>query len=150
MSNSVQPHRWQPTRLLCPWDSPGKNIEVGCHFLSKACMQAKLLQLCPTLCEPMDSNLPGFSVHRILQARILEWVPFLSLFIMCRATKFYSWFLPFKTNFKAVLFHIKIERKYWDLLFKPYPPKHACLPHYQNHPPDWHICYNWWAYIDTT
>ena len=33
MSNSVQPHRWQPTRLLRPWDSPGKNTGVGCHFL---------------------------------------------------------------------------------------------------------------------
>ena len=33
MSNSVQPHRRQTTRLLCPWDSPGKNTGVGCHFL---------------------------------------------------------------------------------------------------------------------
>ena len=32
MSNSVRPHRRQPTRLLCPWDSPGKNTGVGCHF----------------------------------------------------------------------------------------------------------------------
>ena len=30
---TVQPHRWQPTRLRCPWDSPGKNTGVGCHFL---------------------------------------------------------------------------------------------------------------------
>ena len=33
MSDSVWPHRRQPTRLLCPWDSPGKNTGVGCHFL---------------------------------------------------------------------------------------------------------------------
>ena len=33
MSDSVQPLRWQPTRLLCPWDSPDKNTGVGCHFL---------------------------------------------------------------------------------------------------------------------
>ena len=37
-------------------------------------MHVKLLQLCPTLCHPMDCNLQGFSVHRILQARILDWV----------------------------------------------------------------------------
>ena len=37
-------------------------------------MHAKWLQSCPTLCDPMDSSPPGFSVHRILQARILEWV----------------------------------------------------------------------------
>ena len=40
MSNSVRPHRWQPTRLLCPWDSPGKNTGVGCHFLLQ-CMKVK-------------------------------------------------------------------------------------------------------------
>ena len=39
-----------------------------------AAAAAKLLQLCPTLCNPMDSSPPGSSVHRILQARILEWV----------------------------------------------------------------------------
>ena len=33
MFDSVRPHRWQPTRLPCPWDSPGKNTRVGCHFL---------------------------------------------------------------------------------------------------------------------
>ena len=33
MSDSVRPHRRQPTRPLCPWDSPGKNTGVGCHFL---------------------------------------------------------------------------------------------------------------------
>ena len=37
-------------------------------------MCAKSLQLCPTLCDPMDCSLPGSSVHGVLQARILEWV----------------------------------------------------------------------------
>ena len=40
VSDSVQPHRWKPTRLLCPWDSPGKNPGVGCHFLLQ-CMKVK-------------------------------------------------------------------------------------------------------------
>ena len=40
MSDSVRPHRRQPTRLLCPWDSPGKNTGVGCHFLLQ-CMKVK-------------------------------------------------------------------------------------------------------------
>ena len=39
-----------------------------------ACMGAKLLQSCRTLCDPMDRSLPGSSFHGILQARILEWV----------------------------------------------------------------------------
>ena len=38
-------------------------------------MHAKSLQLCPTLCDPLGYSLPGSSVHGILQARILEWVP---------------------------------------------------------------------------
>ena len=60
-----------------PWDSPGKNTGVGCHFLLQ-CMKVKseseVAQSCPTLRDPMDCSLPGFSVHGILQARTLEWV----------------------------------------------------------------------------
>ena len=40
MSDSVRPHRRQPTRLPCPWDSPGKNTGVGCHFLLQ-CIKVK-------------------------------------------------------------------------------------------------------------
>ena len=76
MSNSVRPHRWQPTRLSSPWDSPGKNTGVGCHFLLQ-CMKVKseseVAQSCPTLWDPMDCSLPGSSVHGICQARVLEW-----------------------------------------------------------------------------
>ena len=43
-------------------------------YLCEKCMRAKLLQSCPTLCDPMDCSPPGSSVHGILQARILEWV----------------------------------------------------------------------------
>ena len=75
MSDSVRPHRRQPTRLLCPWDSPGKNTGVGCHFLLR-CMkvksQSEVAQSCPTLSDPMDCSLPGSSVHGIFQARVLE------------------------------------------------------------------------------
>ena len=42
MSDSVRPHRWKPTRLPRPWDSPGKNTGVGCHFLLQ-CMKMKSL-----------------------------------------------------------------------------------------------------------
>ena len=77
MSDSVLPHIRQPTRLLHPWDSPGKNIAVGCHFLLQ-CMKVKseseVAQSCSTLCNPMDCRPPGSSVHGIFQARVLEWV----------------------------------------------------------------------------
>ena len=76
MSDSVRPHRRQPTRLPCPWDSPGKNTGVGCRFLLQ-CMKVKseseVAQSCPTLSDPMDCSLLGSSFHGIFQARILEW-----------------------------------------------------------------------------
>ena len=77
MSDSVRPHRRQPTRPPHPWDSPGKNTGVGCHFLLQ-CMKVKseseVAQSCPTLCDPTDCSPPGSSVHEIFQARVLEWV----------------------------------------------------------------------------
>ena len=77
MSDSVLPHRQQPTRLLRPWDSPGKNTGVGCHFLLQ-CLRVKskseVAQSCLTLSDPMDCSLPGSSIHGSFQARALEWV----------------------------------------------------------------------------
>ena len=115
-------HGLQPTRLLCPWDSPGKNTGVGSISFSRGSSRprdrtqvphsgadaltseppgkqqlalsaqfsygrkwrgtekpldeskSEVAQSCPTLCDPMDCSLPGFSVHGIFQARILEWV----------------------------------------------------------------------------
>ena len=62
MSHSVRPHRQQPTRLPRPWDSPGKNAGVGCHFLLQ-CMKVKreseVAQSCPTLSNPMDPMQPS-------------------------------------------------------------------------------------------
>ena len=72
----VRPYRWQPTRLSHPWDSPGKNTGVGCHFLLqcvKVKSESEVTQLCPTLRDPMDCSQPGSSVHGISQARVLEW-----------------------------------------------------------------------------
>ena len=77
MSDSARPYRQQPIRLPRPWDSPGKNTGVGCHFLLQ-CMKVKskseVAQSCPTLHDPMDCSLSGSSVHGIFQARALEWV----------------------------------------------------------------------------
>ena len=67
MSDSVRPH---------PWDSPGKNTGVGCHFLLqciKVKSESEVAQSCPTLPDPMDCSLPGSSVHGVFQARVLEW-----------------------------------------------------------------------------
>ena len=76
MSDSVRPIRWQSSRLHRPWDSPGKNTGVGCHFLLqcvKVQSESEVAQSCPTLSGPRDCSLPGSSVHGIFQARVLEW-----------------------------------------------------------------------------
>ena len=76
MSDSVRPHRRQPTRLPHPWDSPGKNTGVGCHFLlqcTKVKSESEVTQSCLTLRDPMDCSPLGSSVHGIFQARVLEW-----------------------------------------------------------------------------
>ena len=59
-----------------PWDSPGKNTGVGCHFLLQ-CMkvqsESEVAQSCPTLSDPMDCSLTGSFVYGIFQAGVLEW-----------------------------------------------------------------------------
>ena len=97
MSESLWPYGLLPTRLICPWDFPGKNTGVGCHFLLQGifptqgsnkglphCRQTLYYPLSHQgvvkslnrvwLCNPVDCSPPGSSVHGILQARILEWV----------------------------------------------------------------------------
>ena len=78
MSDSVQPHRRRPTRLSCPWDSPGNNTGVGCHFLLQ-CMKVKseseVTQSRPTLSNPMDCSLPDSSIHGIFEAKYWSGVP---------------------------------------------------------------------------
>ena len=85
MSDSVRPHRRQPTRLLCPWDSPGKNTGVGCHLLLQ-CMKVKseseVAQSCPTLRDPMDWSLPGSSVSGFSRQDYWSGVPLPSL-VLC-------------------------------------------------------------------
>ena len=98
MSNAVRPHRWKPTRLPHPWDSPGKNTGMGCHFLLQ-CMKVKsereVAQSCPTLSNRMDYSPPGSSVHGTFQARVLEWSA-----------------IAFSNNFLAILFKMQNPRPY--------------------------------------
>ena len=73
---TLRPHSRQPTRLPCPWDSPGKNTGVGCHFLLqcvKVKSESEVAQSCPTLSDSMDCSPSGSSIHGTFRARILEW-----------------------------------------------------------------------------
>ena len=67
MSDSQRPHGLQPTRLLRPWGFPGKSTGVGCHFL----LQWMKVKSESEVAQPTSP--PGFSVHGIFQARVLEW-----------------------------------------------------------------------------
>ena len=62
-------------KILCPWNSPGKNTGVGSHSLGEGNLP-KLLRakLCPTLCNTIDGSPPSSPIPGILQARTLEWV----------------------------------------------------------------------------
>ena len=117
MSDSVRPHRRQPTRLICPWDSPGKNTGVGCHFLLQ-CMKVKseseVAQSCPTLSDPMDWSLPGSSVNGIFQARVLEW----------GAIAFFGVYHKYSINVNVYYFIIilfllimKLLNSFWDEVY---------------------------------
>ena len=104
VSNSVPPHRRKPTRLPHPWDSPGKNTGVGCHFLLQ-CVKVKsereVAQSCPTPSDPMDCSLPGSSVHGIFQARVLE------------QGAIASFKDPYIENYKTLMKEIKDDTNRW-------------------------------------
>ena len=77
-SDSVRPHRWQPTRLPHPWDSPGKNTGVDCHFLlqrMKVKSESEVVQSRPTLRDPMKCSLPGSSVYGFSRQEYWSGVP---------------------------------------------------------------------------
>ena len=90
------------------------NVKIR-HSVWRGCVCAKSLRLCTTLCNPMDCNPPGSSVHGILQAWRLEWVaiPFQTQglnpsLLHCRQILYYlSHPLSFWFYFKYVSFNIK-------------------------------------------
>ena len=135
MSDSVRPHRWQPTRLPRPWDSLGKNTGVGCHFLLQ-CMkvksQSEVAQSCPTLSDPMDCSLPGSSVHGIFQARVLEWGAIASsnhLMNACYISDGLPWWLSGKKIFACQCRRPGFDSHVGKILWREKPlPTPVCLP----------------------
>ena len=84
MSNSVRPHRRQPTRLPRPWDSPGKNTGVGCHFplqRMKAKSESEVAQSFRTPSDPMDWSPPGSTLQIVVELE-LEIICYAKLFII--------------------------------------------------------------------
>ena len=67
MSDSVLPHRWQPTRILCPWDSPGKNTGVGCYALLQGIFLTEGLNMSLLHCRRILHQLSHKGSPRILE-----------------------------------------------------------------------------------
>ena len=123
MFDSVRPHRRTPgsTRLPRPWDSPGKNTGVGCHFLLQ-CMKVKIesevAQSCLTLSDPVDCSLPGSSVQGIFQARVLEWgaIAFSGIYIHTYTNSLYLYTHTEKamtTHSSTLAWESPMERAAW-------------------------------------
>ena len=88
---TLRPQRQQPTRLSRPWDSPGKNTGVGCHFLlqyMKVKSESEVAQSFPTLSDPMDCSLPGSSVHGFSRQEYWSGVPLPSPLALSRRDVF--------------------------------------------------------------
>ena len=143
MSDSVQPHRRQPTRLHCPWDSPGKNTGVSCHFLLQGMevkSESEVSQSCPTLNDPMDCSLPGSSVHGIFQAK--------STGVGCHC------FLSYNQEFIAIIQTIQFQAcSAADCVSLVFPVKttlktlaHVFLSFFFLSP-DQSWCFSMWSYI---
>ena len=145
MSDSVRPHRQQPTRLRCPWDSPGKNTGVGCHFLLQ-CMKVKseseVARSCPTLQDPMDCSLPGSSVHGIFQARVLEWVAIAFSFTFSRITQMFVPKKAVQLDYKSTLLLLQMLRWLSGVTTKVYKSQYVCIWVKKNNvfPKLWGLC----------
>ena len=134
MSNSVLSHRRQPMRLPCPWDSPGKNIGVGCHFLLQ-CMKVKseseVAPSCPTLGDPMDCSLPGSSAMGFSRQEYRSGVPLPSPSEILAALKTNGnspqntvvWIENFKSEPKCTE-SLFINSFLWDLCFSNFWESH--------------------------
>ena len=111
MSDSVRPHRRQPTRLPHPWDSPSKNTGLGCHFLLQ-CMKVKreseVVQSCLILSDAMDCSLPGSSIHGIFQQQYCSGVPK----TLAQARQFFG-------RWESILFSVCCFPTKWLLLAPP-------------------------------
>ena len=132
MSNSVWPQRRQPTRLPCPWDSPGKNTGVGCHFLLQ-CMKVKSeSEVAQVVSDPQQPHglQPTRLLHpwdfHLLNKRTTKKVP-----ITSSGNQVYSWVIPPGPN---LLIHLKNKTKKWWLLWKHFSSKQDA---------DWHYLIIW-------
>ena len=125
------PRRWQPTRLPCPWDSPGKHTGVGCHFLLqciKVKSESEVSQSCLTLSDPTDCSPPGSSINGIFQARVLEWVTIAFSGTRLLVIIIHSEEQSFKMFWVSSQFSVQFSSSVVPDSLWPYGLQHARLP----------------------
>ena len=127
MSNSVRPNGRQPTRLPRPWDFPGKNTGVGCHFLlqyMKVKSESEVSQSCPTLCDPWTAtchaSLSITNSRSLLKLVSIELVMPSNHLILCRPLLLPSVF-PSSRFFSHESALCIRWPKYWSLSFSISP-----------------------------
>ena len=120
MSDSVRPHRRQPTRLHRPWDSPGKNSGVGCHFLLQ-CMKVKVkslsrVRLLATPCTAAYQAPPsmGFSSQEYWSGMPLPSLSLILAYLNDSSTAFTT-YLPFYWIFPSLYFLLSCYRLFFHL-----------------------------------
>ena len=132
------PRDGSPPGFPHPWDSPGKNTGVGCHFLlqrMKVKNEREVTQSCLTPRDPMDCSLPGSSIHGICQARVLEWVAIAFSVLDGRnainscITKYHFSVVP-GIHFLAFLYVSNIILKHQELMHQPFA--HSSLKYFCN------------------
>ena len=117
----MRPHTRQPTRLPRPWDSPGKNTGVGCHFLLQ-CMKVKsereVVQSCLTLHDPMGCSLPGSSIEES-KRQVHSNIKLFSFQFWEIVNSCYNW--PFSCSHSLPVLHTVLTnaslRKYYGKLY---------------------------------
>ena len=122
MSDSVRPHRWQPTRL-CPWDSPGKNTGVGCHFLLQ-CVKVKSLSHVRLLATPWTAAHQASPPMGFSRQEYWNGVPLPSPSLPKDTYYFRFWIflsvtiiLPYFSCFPSVFFFLHFLRHFPNLIF---------------------------------
>ena len=128
MSDSVRPHRRQSTRLPCPWDSPGKNTGVGCHFLlqcMKVKMKAKSLSCVQLLATPStaawQASLSITNSWSLLKLMSIESVMPSNHLILCRPLLLLSSIFPSIRVFSNESVLCNKWPEYWSFSFSISP-----------------------------
>ena len=124
MSDSARPHRWQPTGSSVPGILQARTLEWVAISFSNACVHAKLLQSCPTLCDPIDGSPQAPLSLGFSRQEYWSGLPFTSSMHACLLNHFSRVWLcvtPWTAAHQAPLSTECSRQEYWSGLLFPSP-----------------------------